>query len=174
MHAAIEEVMKMRRVLIMVAAVAVLAVPVNASAAVNPTDFKNASKFCKALKAEMEQSAPGSFKLTFGTNKNRSNAHGKCVSKHAKTVDQIHASAVEQCKSTNAKPLGKCVRSTEKQKQAAATDEIVNAAKECRAERALDADAFRDKYGTNRNKRNAFGKCVSATVKENREEASQS
>ncbi len=40
-----------------------------------------------------------------------------------------------------------------------------NAAKECRAERALDEDAFSAKYGTNANKRNAFGKCVSGHAK---------
>jgi len=39
---------------------------------------------------------------------------------------------------------------------------IINAARTCRAERtSMGADAFRNKYGTNRNKRNAFGKCVS-------------
>ena len=37
-----------------------------------------------------------------------------------------------------------------------------NAAQQCRAERAADIDAFREKYGTNKNKRNAFGKCVSS------------
>jgi hypothetical protein len=37
-----------------------------------------------------------------------------------------------------------------------------NAAQQCRAERAeLGVDAFREEYGTNKNKRNAFGKCVS-------------
>ena len=36
-----------------------------------------------------------------------------------------------------------------------------NAAKTCKAERALGADAFKAKYGTNKNKANAFGKCVS-------------
>ena len=40
-----------------------------------------------------------------------------------------------------------------------------NAAQECRAERALDEDAFSAKYGTNANKRNAFGKCVSGNAK---------
>jgi len=42
------------------------------------------------------------------------------------------------------------------------------AAKECKAERGTtDATraAFREKYGTNRNKKNAFGKCVSAAVR---------
>jgi len=41
----------------------------------------------------------------------------------------------------------------------------VNAAKTCKAERkALGAEAFRTKYGTNQNKANAFGKCVSKLV----------
>ena len=41
----------------------------------------------------------------------------------------------------------------------------MNAAKACKAERTTDPDAFREKYGTNRNKRNAFGKCVSTHAK---------
>jgi hypothetical protein len=157
----------MRPVLIMVAAVAALMVPVSAPAVINQTDYKNAAKFCKALRSDMEQAVPGSFKQTYGTNKNRSNAFGKCVSKNAKTVDHIHSTAVEQCKTAGTKPLGKCVRSAEHQAQAAARDDIVNAAKECRTERAADRDAFRDKYGTNHNKRNAFGKCVSQHVRDN-------
>jgi hypothetical protein len=40
-----------------------------------------------------------------------------------------------------------------------------NAAKKCKAERALDAAAFKNNYGTNANKANAFGKCVSGKVK---------
>ena len=32
----------------------------------------------------------------------------------------------------------------------------------CKAEAAKDPAAFADKYGTNANKKNAFGKCVSA------------
>ena len=43
----------------------------------------------------------------------------------------------------------------------------MNAAKTCKAERTADPAAFREKYGTNKNKRNAFGKCVSKTAKEN-------
>jgi hypothetical protein len=38
-----------------------------------------------------------------------------------------------------------------------------NRAKFCKAERAfLGESAFRKKYGTNKNGKNAFGKCVSA------------
>ena len=49
-----------------------------------------------------------------------------------------------------------------------------NAAKECRAERGTtDAtrEAFRVKYGTNKNGKNAFGKCVSSTSKEDQAES---
>jgi hypothetical protein len=42
-----------------------------------------------------------------------------------------------------------------------------NPAKRCKAERArMGAQAFADEYGTNPNKRNAFGKCVSGKAKE--------
>lgn len=42
-----------------------------------------------------------------------------------------------------------------------------NPAKACKAERAKDPVAFASTYGTNKNKRNAFGKCVSAKAKAN-------
>ena len=40
-----------------------------------------------------------------------------------------------------------------------------NAAKSCKAERALDPAAFKTKYGTNANDSNALGKCVSKLSK---------
>jgi len=41
-----------------------------------------------------------------------------------------------------------------------------NAAKLCKAERAdIGVDAFREKYGSNKNGKNAFGKCVSSQKK---------
>ena len=46
-------------------------------------------------------------------------------------------------------------------------DADVNAAKLCKAEpKAIGNDAFAEKYGTNRNRRNAFGKCVSKKARE--------
>ena len=60
-----------------------------------------------------------------------------------------------------ANAMGKCVsRLTQ-----ASSSDADNAAKKCKAERALNPAAFRDKYGTNINKANAFGKCVSRSVK---------
>jgi hypothetical protein len=48
----------------------------------------------------------------------------------------------------------------------AASTDLKNAAKQCKAERAADAAAFAQKYGTNKNGRNAYGKCVSAKARE--------
>jgi hypothetical protein len=100
---------------------------------------KNAAQECKA-----ERSAdPTGFKETYGTNKNDNNAFGKCVSGKAsqKKAEMDAADAQE-------------VAETKK------------AAKECATERkGLGKEAFREKYGTNKNDRNAFGKCVSGKVR---------
>ncbi|HEX6584587.1 MAG TPA: hypothetical protein VF056_13370 [Thermoleophilaceae bacterium] len=107
---------------------------------------KNAAKECKALR----QSDPAAFAEAYG---DRRNAYGKCVSSKAKEKE---AAADEQ-------------------DQQDAT-EFKNAAKECDAERG-DTDesraAFAELYGTNADKSNAFGKCVSKKAKENNEEPTQ-
>src|SRR5262249_51854975 len=93
---------------------------------------KNAAKACKAERASLGADA---FAAKYGTNGNKKNAYGKCVSR---TVRQLVAE-----------------QQAEK-----------NAAKACKAERAsLGADAFAAKYGTNPNKKNAFGMCVSKLAK---------
>jgi hypothetical protein len=93
----------------------------------------NAATACKAERASLGETA---FADKYGTNPNKRNAFGKCVSAKAK--------------------------------QAAASQQqaTLNAAKKCKAERAsLGETAFASKYGTNPNKRNAFGKCVSQTAR---------
>lgn len=50
--------------------------------------------------------------------------------------------------------------------QAPEGERKANPARKCKAERALDVEAFNERYGTNANKRNAFGKCVSTYAKE--------
>jgi hypothetical protein len=53
--------------------------------------------------------------------------------------------------------LRNCLRAT--------VEEARNAAEACRTEREkIGLDAFREEYGKNHNKRNAFGKCVSEAV----------
>ena len=50
--------------------------------------------------------------------------------------------------------------------QPVAATELKNAAKTCKAERDSDAAAFTEKYGLNKNGKNALGQCVSTTAKE--------
>ena len=104
---------------------------ISARAPAVTADAKNASKECKAERA----ADPAAFDLKYGTNENKKNAHGKCVSSKAQAATE------------------------------AETEARVNAAKTCKAERAADPAAFKAKYGTNKNKKNAFGKCVSQTAK---------
>ena len=47
-----------------------------------------------------------------------------------------------------------------------ATEDFVNAAQQCRAERDADPATFASTWGTNHNDRNAFGKCVSTRAHE--------
>jgi hypothetical protein len=111
---------------------ATLVVPATAYA-----DQGNSSKSpAHQCRAERSANAMG-FKEKYGTNKNKSNAFGKCVAQKAK--EQRNGD------DTNG-------------------DERSNAAELCRAERSHDAAAFKDKWGTNHNKANAFGKCVSKTA----------
>ena len=48
-----------------------------------------------------------------------------------------------------------------------------NAAQDCKAERTADPAAFTEKYGTNKNKKNAHGKCVSSKATEATEEETE-
>jgi hypothetical protein len=97
------------------------------------TDAKNAAKACKAERGT-SASTLSAFNDKYGTNANKRNAFGKCVSLMARGLTL---------------------------EQQAAT---LNAAQKCKGERGTSAStvsAFKAKYGTNANKKNAFGKCVS-------------
>jgi hypothetical protein len=80
--------------------------------------------------------------------------------------------AVAQCKSERGKTKAtrEAFRSKYKSMSRCVREKVAerkNAAKECRAERdEIGAEAFAEKYGKNRNGRNAFGKCVSTKVRE--------
>ena len=109
--------------------------PGNSAAAPGQSADKNASKKCKAERASMGVDA---FKLKYGTNANKANAFGKCVSGTAKKSGDDEEDEAEQQEARE------------------------NAAKKCKAERTtLGVEPFKAKYGTNANKANAFGKCVS-------------
>jgi hypothetical protein len=168
------------RKLVFLSLVAALAVPAWAAAGSSSSgDRASARARCGSERGAMGSQA---FKLTYGTNANRSNAFGNCVSKLAQQNEQNRANAAAQCRSeraadpqgfkdhygtgpNKANAFGKCVSSKAKAQgnhQDQATD---NAAKQCMTERQADPAAFKDHYGTNANKSNAFGKCVSSKVK---------
>ena len=174
----------MKRILISGTAVLALAFPAGAAAQDAPSPKQNAAKTCKALRAA---SGEANFKTAFGTNKTKSNAFGKCVSKQAKVESAAIAASKNSCKTerddanfaashggktfeqyygTNKNgnnAYGKCVSSKAKAQNAEETSIQVKAGKTCKAERnELGREAFTAKYG---GKANAFGKCISAEAK---------
>ena len=154
----------------------------------------SASKQCRT-----ERSAMGLelFRMTYGTNTTKRNAFGKCVSKrtHATTevVKEAKQNASKECTAEEtadpaaftkkygtgkrgANAHGKCVSQKAKSEAPKAVDDQVeadvNAAKACKIERKADPAAFKQKYGTNQSKRNAFGKCVSKLAKADQDDRS--
>jgi hypothetical protein len=169
------------RKLVFICLTAALALPAWAIAGSppSPADRAAAVKQCSTERNGMGVNA---FKLLYGTNKNRSNAFGKCVSKLAQQNKSEHSNAAAQCRAErstdpaafaakygtgkkHANAFGHCVSQKAKAAAAARVHATVNASKECWTERKADPAAFKAKYGTNKNKSNAFGKCVSGKVK---------
>lgn len=99
---------------------------------------------CRAEQAQ----DPAAFQTRYGTSGNGANAFGKCVSMKARaqstSTSTTSSTATTTTTTTSANP---------------------KFAAECRTERAADPAAFKAKYGTNKNKSNAFGKCVAAMAK---------
>jgi hypothetical protein len=100
----------------------------------------------KSCRAERSANAEA-FAEKYGTNANKRNAFGKCVSQAVKAAEE---------------------EADDADRDAAADRK--RAAKRCARERRAGAEAFAEKYGTNANNRNAFGKCVSALARQLRDE----
>ena len=152
----------MRKLIVATAALAVL-VPAGLAGATPkpPSKTGSANTSCKQLRKSLGATT---FRQTYGTNHNRANAMGKCRSAERKALKKDAAAAKASCKAKGKKhtgATGTCVAKATKAKTKARHKAIVNAAKTCKAERAQDAAAFKTTYGTNANKSNAFGRCVS-------------
>jgi hypothetical protein len=122
---------------------------VSAKSKQDDSNTTNAAKTCKAEQADANFAGAhggrsfSDFYGTSGNSKGKGNAFGKCISGKAKA----------ETDSENKTEL--------------------NAAKQCKAQRADSGFAgghsgksFSDFYATNANKKNAFGKCVSALAKQ--------
>ena len=116
----------MKRLLLVVALVVAVVVPSAIAADPTPADFKNAAKYCKSVR---ETKGTETFATLYGTNTNKKNAFGKCVSKTANAKATARedaedhaeaATAVAACKKQKAddaatfaqkyKNLGQCIK----------------------------------------------------------------
>jgi len=164
-----------RRLILLIVAVAVLA-PVAASAGSNST---SARSDCAKLRATMGATAFSKAYTTFGA----------CVSRYAPIEQQVTSSANVTCRAQQADPnfaathngetfdqyygsgkktqnaFAHCVSIVAKANREVEQQGRMNPARTCRAIRTtLGVALFDLSYGKNKNDRNAFGKCVSATA----------
>ena len=72
-----------------------------------------------------------------------------------------------------AKSTSKAMKACVAKGEPAAEEEAKNAAKACKAERDADEAAFAEKYGENKNGKNAYGKCVSGLASEKTQEEAE-
>jgi hypothetical protein len=170
---------------LIIGAVVALALPATAAAAPKePTPEDLARAACKTEKHAMGTQL---FKKTYGA-KSTSKAMKACIAKAEVAAEEESENAAQACKAErdaneeafadkygtnkNGKnAFGKCVSGKASEKKAAmdAADaqevtETKNAAKWCAAERKRGDEAFAKEYGTNKNGKNAFGRCVSQRV----------
>jgi len=137
---------------------------VKASEATESQSTPNPARTCRAARTAMGVDA---FKALYGTNANKSNAFGKCVSKTAQAQTTNEVNAAKQCRtdasvtSSTAAPnaFGACVSAKTKAASSKQEHALVKAAKACHTELvSIGAAAFANKYGT-------FGHCVSQHAK---------
>ena len=121
----------MTRILVLCALVAAIAAPTALSADPVPADYKNAAKYCKAVR---ESKGVEAFQTAYGKNKNKKNAFGKCVSQTAKA---------------------KAAKSEDAKKDDDDDAAESQAAADCKKQQAADAAKFAKDYKN-------FGQCVKA------------
>jgi hypothetical protein len=148
------------------------------AAADKPSDE---SKAAKALCVEQKQADKAAFEATYGKNAMRN-----CKRAARDEVSEAAKNAAQECRAEQeADPalftetygsnkngknaFGKCVSTKSDEAAEEEVEEFQNAAQECRAEREADPAGFAETYGSNENKKNAFGKCVSSKVQEDDE-----
>jgi hypothetical protein len=171
--------MKLRILIIGLGAAVLLPTAAFADAA-TASDKANGARACQALRTSLGEAT---FNATYGTNADKSNAFGQCVSKWTRGEHQNRLEAVTACKAeqadagfaaahsdktfaqfygtgkNGANALQRCVQSKRHAGSVADRKATVNAARSCKAERKELGDAaFIANHG---GKANAFGKCVS-------------
>jgi hypothetical protein len=153
---------------------ALLVIPAGATAKPDPSDKRAAIAQCKSER--------GKTKATRKAFRAKYHGFSRCVRQNAaeEAAERKAArrNAAKECKAQGLKgrELGKCVAEQARQNKKADDEQdasevaaFKNAAKQCQAESsdpgfpaAHDGKTFQEFYGTNKNRRNAFGKCVSS------------
>jgi hypothetical protein len=172
--------MKLKLLTVCLAAAALLPAAALADTATS-ADKANGARACQALKTSLTEAT---FKATYGTNADKSNAMGKCVSAWTRAEHQNRHEAEAACKAEQAdagfaaahggktfqqfygvgkhgaNALQRCVQSKRAAASEADQNAVENAARKCKAERkSMGEAAFKAKYAPTG--ANAFGKCVS-------------
>lgn len=78
--------------------------------------------------------------------------------------EQCHAQKKADKEAFKAAYGKRAMRTCKKGEKSEIRDEKRSAAQDCKDEQAADPDAFDETYGTNKNGKNAFGKCVVTKV----------
>jgi hypothetical protein len=136
---------------------------VRADVAAEAQATPNPARTCRTARTSM---GTDPFANLYGTNANKSNAFGKCVSRTARAQTTNEVNAATQCRtdssvtsSTEPDAFGKCVAAKSKSENAQQAQATVNAAKACESElKSTSTSAFDAKYKT-------FGGCVSQHAK---------
>jgi uncharacterized protein YktA (UPF0223 family) len=179
----------MKTLLTAILGVAILVLPAGAAAKPDAADKRAAVEQCKAERGKTKATRQAfkakyhSFSRCVRQNATEEAAEERAALKNAAKQCKAERADPDFAASHDGKSFdevyrnfGKCVSTkAHEQKQAEDQDDaqevqaFKNAAKECAAERsdpgfpaAHDGNSFEDFYGSNHNKRNAFGKCVSS------------
>jgi hypothetical protein len=179
----------MKTFLIAVLGAAVLVLPAGAVAKPDHADKRAAIKQCKAERGKTKDTRKAfkakyhSFRRCVRQNAAEEHAEKQAALKNAAKQCKAERADPNFAASHDGKSFGevygnfgKCVstkarerKQAEDKNDAQEVQAFKNAAKECAAERsdpgfpaAHDGKSFEDFYGSNHNKRNAFGKCVSS------------
>ncbi|HEY7344385.1 MAG TPA: hypothetical protein VH620_02410 [Gaiella sp.] len=124
----------MRRAIVVSLLIGAIAAPAALAADPVPGDYKNAAKYCQAVRAAKGVQA---FQAAYGTNKNKRNAFGKCVS----ATNKAKAKKADDEKADD----------DEKSDDGAGAKAVVD----CKKQQAADAAKFAQKYKN-------LGQCVKA------------
>jgi hypothetical protein len=124
----------MRRAIVVSLLIGAIAAPAALAADPVPGDYKNAAKYCQAVRAAKGVQA---FQAAYGTNKNKKNAFGKCVS----ATNKAKAKKADDEKADD----------DEKSDDGAGAKAVVD----CKKQQAADAAKFAQKYKN-------LGQCVKA------------